>query len=77
MQLFGFNRARQTANTLESNKRCEKAETDCEDSLEKEQLVKLPSTGRFEDRFNQCQAKFNRLCIGPAYTGQVFTNTFF
>ena len=64
-------RGRQTANTLESNKRCEKAETECEDSLEKEQLVRLPSTGRFEDRFSHCQAAFDRVCIGPAHTGQV------
>lgn len=64
-------RGRQTANTLESNKRCEKAETDCEDSLEKEQLVRLPSTGRFEDRFSHCQAAFDLVCIGPAHTGQV------
>lgn len=64
-------RGRQTANTLESNKRCEKAETDCEDSLEREQGSTLPSTGRFEDRFSQCQANFDRLCIGPAHTGQV------
>ena len=64
-------RGRQTANTLESNKRCEKAETDCEDSLEREQGSTLPSTGRFEDRFSQCQANFDRLCIGPAHIGQV------
>ncbi len=64
-------RGRQTANTLESNKRCEKAETECEDSLEKEQLVRLPSTGRFEDRFSHCQAAFDLVCIGPAHTGQV------
>lgn len=61
---------RQTGNTLESNRRCEKAETECEDSLEREQLVRLPSTGRFEDRFSQCQASFERVCIGPAHTGQ-------
>ncbi|DBA92145.1 TPA: hypothetical protein ACH3X1_015866 [Trebouxia sp. C0004] len=61
---------RQTANTLESNKRCEKAETQCEDSLEKEQLVRLPSTGRFEDHFSHCQAAFDLVCIGPAHTGQ-------
>ena len=64
-------RGRQTANTLESNSRCERAETDCEDTLEREQLVKLPSTGRFEDRFSHCQAAFDRVCIGPAHTGQV------
>ncbi len=64
-------RGRQTANTLESNKRCGKAETECEDSLEKEQLVRLPSTGRFEDRFSHCQAAFDRVCIGPAHAGQV------
>ena len=64
-------RGRQTANTLESNRRCEKAETECEDTLEREQLVKLPSTGRFEDRFSHCQAAFDRACIGPAHNGQV------
>ena len=64
-------RGRQTANTLESNRRCEKAETECEDTLEREQLVKLPSTGRFEDRFSHCQAAFDRACIGPAHSGQV------
>ena len=64
-------RGRQTANTLESNRRCEKAETECEDTLEREQLVKLPSTGRFEDRFSHCQAAFDRACIGPAHPGQV------
>ena len=64
-------RGRQTGNTLESNRRCEKAETECEDSLEREQLVRLPSTGRFEDRFSHCQAIFERVCIGPAHIGQV------
>jgi len=46
-------------------------QTECEDSLEKEQLVRLPSTGRFEDRFSHCQAAFDLVCIGPAHTGQV------
>ena len=64
-------RGRQTANTLESNRRCERAETECEDSLEREQQVRLPSTGRFEDRFSHCQATFDRVCIGPAHTAQV------
>ena len=66
-------RGRQTANTLESSRRCERAESECEDSLEKEQGSTLPSTGRFEDRFSHCLAQFDRLCIGPAHTGQVST----
>lgn len=59
-----------TLNTLESNKRCEVQEVACEDMLEREQQVHLPSTGRFEDRYNRCRTTFNTLCIGPAYSSQ-------
>lgn len=40
-------RARQTANVYHSNMVCEAAEQRCEDDLETEQKMRLPSTGRF------------------------------
>lgn len=40
-------RARRTANVYRSNLVCEAAEQSCEDGLEAEQKMRLPSTGRF------------------------------
>lgn len=39
-------RARETANNLKSTQACEAAEQQCEDILEEDQHMPLPSTGR-------------------------------
>ncbi|KAK9810109.1 hypothetical protein WJX72_005008 [[Myrmecia] bisecta] len=62
--------ARRTGNRLESIRVCERLEQTCEDLLEREQRVRLPSTGRFSDRFARCRANFASLCIGPAHSQQ-------
>jgi hypothetical protein len=58
--------SRQTANTYESSRVCEEAELECETALEREAAQKLPSTGRFEARYQKCKEAFNRQCVGPA-----------
>lgn len=58
--------ARQTANTLKSSQACEAAEQQCEDILEADQHMALPSTGRFRSRFFRCESAFERACVGPA-----------
>jgi hypothetical protein len=40
-------RSRRTANVYRSTLVCEGAEQQCEDALEQEQRMRLPSTGRF------------------------------
>ncbi|KAL4532226.1 hypothetical protein Ndes2437B_g02641 [Nannochloris sp. 'desiccata'] len=58
--------SRQTSNTYESSRVCEAAELECETALEREAAQKLPSTGRFEARFQKCKASFDQQCVGPA-----------
>lgn len=45
---------------------CEAAVTQCEDGLEAEQHMRLPSTGRFSARFKRCELAFQRVCVGPS-----------
>ncbi len=58
--------SRQTSNTYESSRVCEAAELECETALEREAAQKLPSTGRFEARYQKCKATFDLQCVGPA-----------
>lgn len=58
--------SRKTSNTYESSKVCESAELECETALEREAAQKLPSTGRFEARYEKCKAFFDQQCVGPA-----------
>jgi Guanylate-binding protein, N-terminal domain len=58
--------SRQTSNTYESSRVCEAAELECETALEREAAQKLPSTGRFEARYQKCKASFDQQCVGPA-----------
>ncbi|CAL5219282.1 g1085 [Coccomyxa viridis] len=62
--------ARRTSNMLKSTQACEAAEVECESVLEREQSGTLPSTGRFQARFERCRARFEDVCIGPARAGQ-------
>ena len=57
---------RQTQNTYESSQVCEQAEMECETALEKEANQKLPSTGRFQSRYDTCKTSFHARCVGPA-----------
>jgi hypothetical protein len=58
--------SRKTSNTYESSRVCEAAELECETALEREAAQKLPSTGRFEARYQKCKTSFDQHCIGPA-----------
>lgn len=62
--------ARRTANVYRSTLVCEAAEQRCEDALESEQKMRLPSTGRFQARFQQCESAFKRKCVGPSRATQ-------
>ncbi|CAL8460728.1 g259 [Coccomyxa elongata] len=63
--------ARRTANMLASARGCEAAEEACETVLEHEQSGALPSTGRFQAKFNKCKVEFEAACIGPAHGAAV------
>ena len=67
---MALRRSRKAANVYESLVICERLETGCEDLLEAQHLMRLPSTGRFRARFEQCEAKFRKGCIGPSLTVQ-------
>lgn len=57
--------AREMENTYQSSSVCEAAEMECETVLEKEAAQKLPSTGRFAAKYEQCKEKFASRCVGP------------
>lgn len=57
--------ARLATNELASAKACEQAELECEEIMEREANQALPSTSRFEKRYNKCKAKFDVRCVGP------------
>lgn len=59
-------RNRQVANTLRSSQDCEAAEQLCEDELETDQHMALPSTGRIRSHFFHCESAFQKTCVGPA-----------
>mmetsp|Transcript_7092 Transcript_7092/g.20767 ORF Transcript_7092/g.20767 Transcript_7092/m.20767 type:complete len:616 (-) Transcript_7092:489-2336(-) len=58
--------ARKTANVYRSSVVCEAAVTRCEDGLEAEQRMRLPSTGRFRAKFKRCETAFEKACVGPS-----------
>ncbi|KAK9868066.1 hypothetical protein WJX84_001038 [Apatococcus fuscideae] len=61
---------RVTANRLASTEACNRLEQECEDGLEREQKVHLPSTSRFAAHYQRCRLKFDVGCIGPARADQ-------
>lgn len=63
-------RIRQTANTHASSRVCERLEMACEDEIEAQQHVALPSLERFQARTRRCKERFDTQCVGPGRTTQ-------
>lgn len=54
------------ANEYRSSKLCEALYTECEDKMDKLQVLRLPSMAKFNAGFLQCNRSFEEECIGPA-----------
>lgn len=59
--------ARTARNEHESSRLCESLEMACEDVIEAQQHVSLPSMERFRAKTEACRAKFEAQCVGPAF----------
>ncbi|GJN10091.1 hypothetical protein PR202_ga28154 [Eleusine coracana subsp. coracana] len=54
------------ANEYQSSKLCEARFSECEDKMERLQVLKLPSMAKFDAGFLLCNQSFQMGCVGPA-----------
>ncbi|KAL6880658.1 hypothetical protein ACP4OV_012223 [Aristida adscensionis] len=54
------------ANEYQSSRLCEARFSECEDKMEKLQVLKLPSMAKFDAGFLLCNQSFQMECVGPA-----------
>ncbi|ONM51741.1 Guanylate-binding family protein [Zea mays] len=54
------------ANEYQSSKLCEARFSECEDKMERLQVLKLPSMAKFDAGFLLCNRSFETDCVGPA-----------
>jgi hypothetical protein len=54
------------ANEYQSSKLCEARFSECEDKMERLQVLKLPSMAKFDAGFLLCNRSFEKDCVGPA-----------
>ncbi|TVU41857.1 hypothetical protein EJB05_15412, partial [Eragrostis curvula] len=54
------------ANEYQSSKLCEARFSECEDKMERLQVLKLPSMAKFDAGFLICNQSFQLECVGPA-----------
>ncbi|XP_020256134.1 guanylate-binding protein 4 isoform X3 [Asparagus officinalis] len=54
------------ANEYQSSKLCEALYTQCEDTMDQLQVLRLPSMAKFNAGFLQCNRSFEEECVGPS-----------
>ncbi|KAJ7558218.1 hypothetical protein O6H91_04G029100 [Diphasiastrum complanatum] len=58
--------ALKAANEYKSMKHCERLYSDCEDRMDELQNLRLPSMGKFDAGFSQCNKSYEQQCFGPS-----------